>query len=258
MTLLSAQVPYADIAFIVVLALALILGLIRGLAKSFKGFFLAVAIVLISLLLISPTFEPVRKISVFEKMNVSITEKISSTELLAMPIYVETAQNEDGTETRTFFVEITLEDGTTARTDLGTALGDGIKAKFANWLAERFITEDGQTIGGVAGNFISDIIVSVIMFIVYCIALGLICWLIRLIFRGMHNSDSDVLRIVDRSLGAVVSVALTLVFVLVVLAIIAKAADENSAVHIYLSNSKICGFFYLNNPITELWTSIFG
>lgn len=258
MTLLSAQVPYADIAFIVVLALAFILGMIRGLAKSFKGFFLTVAIVLISLLLISPTFEPVRNISVFEKMNVAITEKISASELLSTPIYVETSQNEDGTETRSFFVEITLEDGTTARTDLGTALGDGIKAKFANWLAERFITEDGQTIGGVAGNFISDIIVSVIMFVVYCIALGLICWLIRLLFRGMHTSNIGAIRFVDRSLGAVISVALTLVFVLVVLAIIAKAADENSVVNVYLTNSKICGYFYNNNPITKLWTSIFG
>ena len=56
-TVLSADVPYAEIAFFAVLAIGLVLGLIRGFSKSFKGVFLALVIILASLLLITPTFE---------------------------------------------------------------------------------------------------------------------------------------------------------------------------------------------------------
>ena len=74
--LLSADIPYADIAFFVVVALGLILGVIRGFSKSFKGVFLTIAIMLSALLLITPTFDSVRNLDMFKNMESSITEKI--------------------------------------------------------------------------------------------------------------------------------------------------------------------------------------
>ena len=92
--ILAADVPYADIAFFVILALGLILGIIRGFSKSFKGFFLALAIMLASLLIITPTFEPVRKLEMFEKMDNSISTSIESkNQLFATPIYVTKEEN---------------------------------------------------------------------------------------------------------------------------------------------------------------------
>lgn len=258
MTLLSAQVPYADIAFLVLLGIALIFGIIRGFAKSFKGFFLTIAIVLISLILISPTFDKVRDIEMFTKMNDAITAKISSSEVTSTPIYIEEVANEEGKITKTFWVDLTTEDGQTARTPLNTALGGGIKGKFGDWLASRFITEDGQTIGAVAGNFISDVTIMAIMFVVYCILLGIVCRLLRLIFKKLHTADSVALRVIDRVLGALISVALTLIFIFVVLAILYQLQAKIPAAHEYLSQSKVCGYFYNNNPIALLWAKIFG
>ncbi len=264
MTLLSAtQNFYADIALIVLLALALVVGLIRGFSKSFNGFFLTVAIVLVSLFLISPTFTPVRNISVFGKMEQSITQSISKEEFMSMPIVVHEDVNENGeTTSLSYYVEITKEDGSVEEVPLGDALGsDAIsktKAKFATWLAKTFIYDNGQTIGEVAGKFISDIIVYAIMFIVYCVALSIICWLLRCLMKKLHSSDSRALRYVDRILGAVASVALTALFLLVVLAIFHAVSNKIPTVHEYLANSPVCGYFYTHNPIAILWTKLFG
>lgn len=260
MTLLSAtQNFYADIALFVLLALALIVGLIRGFSKSFKGFFLTIAIVLVSIFLISPTFTPVRNISVFGKMEQSITQSISKEDYMSMPVFVEV---DEETTTLSYYVDVTQEDGSVQRVPLGDALGsDAIsktKAKFATWLAKQFIKEDGQTIGGVAGKFVSDLIVYAIIFIVYCIALGLICWLLRCVFKNMHTADSRALRYVDRLLGAIISVVLTALFLLVVLAILNAVGAKIPTVDEYLTNSPVCGYLYTHNPLTILWTKIFG
>ena len=111
---LSADIPYADIAFFVILALGLLLGILRGFSKSFKGFFLTIGIMLAALLILSPTFAKVREISVFQKMETSITQGIEKkSELLSQPIYVVT--DEEGN--RTFFVDVT-QDGVTERVNL--------------------------------------------------------------------------------------------------------------------------------------------
>lgn len=257
--LLSADIPYADIAFFVVVALGLILGVIRGFSKSFKGVFLTIAIMLAALLLITPTFDSVRNLDMFKNMETSITEKIESGDkIFSQKIIIRT----DGeTGERKYYVEVSGDDGT-SEVELENSMGDGfassIKGKFALWLAQKFITDDGQTIGGVAGTFASDIIVAVIMFVVYCVALGLICWLLRKIFAKMHTSESSALKAVDRTFGAIVSTAFALVFILVVLAILSALKDKLPTVDEALSSSTVCGYFYQNNPVAKLFAEIFG
>lgn len=181
---LSADIPYADIAFFVILALGLLLGILRGFSKSFKGFFLTIGIMLAALLILSPTFAKVREISVFQKMETSITQGIEKkSELLSQPIYVVT----DEKGNRTFFVDVT-QDGVTERVNLETVIANSdmsgaLKGKLTLWLAQKFIYKDGQSIGAVAGVFISDIIVAIIAYIAYCLVLGLICWLLRKILQ---------------------------------------------------------------------------
>lgn len=256
--ILSASIPYADIAFFAILALGLILGIIRGFSKSFKGFFLALAIMLVSLLVISPTFEPVRNIDVFNKMDDSISASIESkNEMFSIPIYVE--KSEDGT--LSYWVDVT-QDGETKRVLLENSMGSDVtstlKGKIAIWLAKSFITEDGQTIGSVAGTFISDIIVAIVMFIVYCLVLWLICFLLRKIFAGMRNSESGALKAIDRIFGAIISLAFSFVFILLVLAILSSLRNKIPQVDEYLTNSTVCGYFYLNNPVATLFHKIFG
>lgn len=256
--ILAADVPYADIAFFVILALGLILGIIRGFSKSFKGFFLALAIMLASLLIITPTFEPVRNLEVFEKMDNSISTSIESkNQLFATPIYVTKEEN----GSLSYWVDTTV-DGETRRVNLEEAangdLTSSLKSKLALWLAKSFITEDGQTIGGVAGRFVSDLIVAIVMFVVYCLALWLICFILRKIFAGMRNSESSALKAIDRIFGAIVSTAFAFVFILLVLAILSSLRNKIPQVDEYLSNSTVCGYLYLKNPVAILFHKIFG
>lgn len=192
-------------------------------------------------------------------METSITEGIQGkSELLSEPIYIET--DEEGN--RTFFVEVTQDD-VTERVNLETVIANGdmagaLKGKITLWLAQKFIYEDGQSIGSVAGVFVADIIVAIVTYIVYCLVLGLICWLLRKIFAKMHNSDNKLLKALDRTCGAIVSTAFAAVFILLVLAILYAVRDKIEVVDTALSESKVCGYFYLNNPVAKLLTEIFG
>lgn len=257
--LLSADIPYADIAFFVIVALGLILGIIRGFSKSFKGFFLTIAIMLAALLLISPTFAKVRNLEVFVNMDNSISAKFESKNaIFAQPIYVRVNPE---TGEKSYWVSVTTEEGTTEQpleSSMGSDFTSSIKGKFAVWLAKTFITDDGQTIGGVAGTFVSDIIVAVIMFVVYCLALWLICWLLRKIFAKMHTSESKALVAIDRTFGGIISTAFAFVFILLVLAILNELKDKIPTVDQALSSSTVCGYFYVNNPVAKLFTKIFG
>lgn len=257
-SILSADLQYAEIAFFAVLVIGLILGLYRGFSKSFDGFFLSIAIILFSILLISPTFMPVRNMDMFNGIETSITQKVEgSAEIFALPITVA----ENGNGERVYWTTMQV-DGETKYVALEQAMGSDFassaKGKLASWLAEKFITESGQTIGSVAGVFATDVIVMVIMFIVYCIFLHLICALLRKIFLKMHNSGSKIVRSIDRICGAIVSTAFAFILVLVVLAILYALKDKIPSVDTMLSSSTVCSFFYENNPIITLFTEIFG
>ena len=247
-TILSAAFSYADIAFLALLGLGLVLGLIRGVAKSFKGFFLAIAIILCSLLLVGATFTKVRSISVFNKLDDKIVSASSGWGVaFNSPLYKE----DDGS----FYIEV-QQDGEMQHVPLKNA--DGFKGMIANFLAEKFVTEEGHSLGEVAADWITNIVVSAVCFIVFSIALGVICWLIRKLFEKMHNSESSAIKWIDRILGALVSAALTLLFVLVVFAIFHIFDNKMAIVTDYLKNSAVCGYLYQNNPISTVFSKIFG
>lgn len=255
---LSADMPYADIAFFVIVALGLILGIIRGFSKSFKGLFLTVAIMLSSLLLLTPTFASARQLDVFANMESSITTKIEdSNDLCSKKINVHVDENGN----KSYWVVVTNESGSSEQL-LENSMGDGLmsslKGKFALWLAKTFIQESGQTIGQVAGVFLSDVIVAIVLFVVYCIALGIICWLLRTLFAKMHTSDSKVLVGIDRTCGAIISTAFALVFIMVVLAILNSLKGKIPTVDSAIESSTVCKYFYENNPIAKLFAEIFG
>jgi len=253
-TILISAISYADIAFFVILGLGLLGGIIGGLAKALKGFFKSVAVVLISLLLVGVTLAPLCGIGFVKSMTNTFNEKTANWGVVfTEPVY----QADDGTYY--IFVEY---DGDPNKVKLEDAGGSGLvdqsKGKFAEWLAERFITEDGQTIGEACANMLTSIIVSVVAFIVYCILLSLLCWVLRKIFKGLHDSDSTAVRVIDRVLGAVVAAGLALLFMLLVMAILNALSKTLPSVHEYLTNSPVCGFFYQHNPIGTIFKSIFG
>lgn len=252
-TTISA-VSYADIAFFVIIGLSLLGGLIGGLARSFKGFFKSIAVILISLLLVGATVAPVCKIGFIEGINGSLAEKAAGWGVVfSEPIHIAS----DGS----YYIEVEY-DGSTNKVKLEDAGGSGLvdrsKGKLAVWLAQRFITKDGQTLGGACASMITSIIVSVCLFIIYCIALGVICRLLRNVFKGMHSSDNTAIRVLDRALGAVLSTGLALIFIMLVFAILHTLASKLPTVHTYLLNSPVCGLLYENNPIGTLLARIFG
>lgn len=254
-SILSADLPYAELAFFGVLAIGLILGIARGFSKSFNGFFLSVAIILCSILLITPTFMTVRNIGVFNSIESSLSKSIEGTaDVFSTPIIIA----ENGAGERSYWIQTADDTYAPLEESMGSDMASSAKGKLANWLAQQFITESGQTIGSVAGIFITDIIVMVLMFIVYCIILDLICKLIRKFFSKLHDSESRVLHIIDRTCGAIISTGFSFVFILVVLAIAFVLRNRLPQIDSAISSSTICNYFYCNNPIATLFTEIFG
>ena len=249
MSNLVSAISYADIVFFVILGLGLLGGVIGGLARAFKGFFKTIAVILISILLVGATIAPISKLSVVQPMTNKF-ESMSSGWGVAFtaPIHID----DDGS----FY--ILVENGNRVKLEeaSGNGLVDGAKGKLAVWLAERFITEDGQTLSEASANMLTSIILSVILFVIYCILLGILCFVLRKIFKGMHKSDNQAIRIVDRVAGAIISTGLALVFILLVLAIL--HAIHIPAVHDYMVNSPVCGFLYEHNPISNVFGRIFG
>lgn len=257
-SILSADLPYAEIAFFAILAIGLILGLVRGFSKSFQGVILSLAIIICSVLLISPTFTPIRSFGMFTSLENTVTESVEGAdEIFALPITV----GEDGLGNRYFWTTVQVNGETQSvalENAMGSDMASSLKGKAALWLAERFVTQSGQTIGSVAGVFVCDIVVMVVMFLVYCIALHFVCHILRKIFSKMHASNSEFVRGLDRTAGAIVSTILAFAFILIALAIIYAIRDKIPDVDTMISSTKVCGYIYQNNPITALFTEIFG
>ncbi len=236
---------YIDIAFFVIIALWMLLGLWRGIAKSTKGLFWAVTVVLCALLILGATFDLVRPTSVFDTIENSITQSASGWgEAFTTPIYLDNSGEEP-------FYYVNTPD--TPLEDFG-----GIQGIFAKFLAERFIDESnsGSSLAGVAANMLTSLIAALILFVGYSIGLGLVGLILRKATKGMHKSENKVVNVLDRLGGALIGAALSLVFILVVLAILKSINIES--VNAFINSSTICKYFFDSNPISTVFAKIFG
>ena len=247
--IVSAALPYVDIAFFAIIGIGLVIGLIRGFAKSFQGFFLAVTIILCSILLVGATFTKIRQISVWDSLDNKI---VASSQGWGQAFSEPLHQNEDGS----FYVEV-QQDGETQKIPLANV--GGIKGKIAAFLAQRFVQEvpeEGISLGQVLANFITNIVTAAASFIVFCLAFGLICWIIRKIFGKMHDSEKKAVKAIDRILGALVSAALMIIFLLCVLEIFSFFADKLPKVTEYIEASTVTKYLYEHNPISTIFANI--
>ncbi|MDE6302680.1 MAG: CvpA family protein [Clostridia bacterium] len=253
-TTISA-VSYADIALFVILGIGLLGGLIGGLARAFKGFFKTIAIILISLLIVGATVVPICNTSLVKGWTSDLAGKTAAWgDVYTEPIFIA----DDGS-----YYIYTEYDGEPNKVQLEAAGGNNlvgtVNGKLAAWLAKRFITESGtQTLGGVGASALMTLLTAVCLFVIYCIALGIICWLLRKAFKNMHSSDNTAVRVIDRTLGAVLSAGLALIFIMLVLAILHTLGSKIPTMHEYLINSPVCGFLYEHNPISIMFAKIFG
>lgn len=243
LTTLSATTWYADVALIAILVLFTLLGVIRGFGKSMKGFFMTITIVLVSLLLMGLLHGTVMESSLGQSLSTSIGSASAGWGVEFNEIIYA---DESG-------VRYILVDG--ARQNLQDL---GIKGVIANWLAELLVSEYGvYSLAGVCVHNITSLIISAGLFIISCIVLSILCSIIKGMTKGMHNSDSKVVRGVDRILGGVVGLVLSAVFVMVVLAILRATADKIPVVIDYINQSTVCKFFYDLNPIGQVLADIF-
>ena len=83
-------------------------------------------------------------------------------------------------------------------------------------------------------------------------------FVIRRVAAPLGNATVPGLKAVDKILGAAFNLLIGLVFVWVVFAIIAAIGDVAAPAKDYLSASKFAGLLYNSNPITTLFTRIFG
>lgn len=243
--LISAAGWYADVALAALLALFLLAGIIKGFSKSTKGFFVFVFVVCVSLLLTGLTQDAVTE----SGLGTAISDGLSSASTEWGPAFNEPVTvGEDGK----FYIMVG---------DSATAIGDGdfgIKGAFANFIASKFGIETGETVAGAAVGSITSVCVAAIMFLVFVIGITLVFFIIRRLVAPLANATVPGLKFLDRALGAIFSTLVGLVFVWIVFAIIAAIGDVADPAKEYLSESAFAGLFYNNNPITILFTRIFG
>ena len=240
--ILSASFGYVDIALIAFVVLCLLLGLARGFAKSLNGILLSVTIVLISMFLLGLTLEPAKEFSLSQKLNNALIEESAEWgDSFNEPIY----ETDDGLKLLhdEKYIKISSVDGT--------------KGKIANWLAEKYIDEDGQTVAGVIVDNISSLIISIVLFLLYCIAFGVVFAFVRKASHSLSDSDSSAILVVDRILGSVVGCTLACVTVLFIFGIFASLQDKMPSAIEYIKGNIVSGYVYENNPVKVVFESIF-
>ena len=263
-TALIGAVQIADIIVFVVLGLGLVIGLIGGLAKAFKGLFASLAIILISLLIVGVTVVPISSTSIGQSLSGTFESKAEGWgAAFSSPVYI--MMSGDGQPVKDgYCVDIDGE-----RVQLENAAGDGalakIKGKMAVALAKKYVTADNQGVklAGYAADSLTRIIFDVALFIIYCIALGVLFFLFRKMFarlfdkRDEYGEKSVGLKVLDKTLGAVVAVGFALLALLLVFAIIKLAAPAGSKVAQFFENANIAGALYSKNPMSKVFTKLF-
>lgn len=263
-SLLGASIGAADIIVFVLLGLGLVLGAIGGLQRAFKGIFAAVTIILVALLLTGVTVDPISRSSMGTSLNGSLKGSAEGWGVVfTSPIYIAEADGQpitDDSGNFTYCIEVdgkmvSLEDAE------GSKLVAKTKAKIAERLARRFVTQENSgkvTLAGYAADALTTLIFDIVLFVVYCIALGLLFFLLRKLFGLMHRSDNIALRVTDRILGAVVATGLALITVLFIFAIIKSATPEGSKVAQFFENTPVAGALYNAQLLSPLLAKIFG
>lgn len=260
MTIAAVAISYADIAFFALVLIGLIIGIIGGTQKAARGIMLTFTIILLSLLLVGFSINGIKGLSFVQSLDDKITEKSSSWgEIFTEEIHVSdegdfyVIYEVDGEPTQVFLKDAAEEGGISK-----------FKAKFALWLAERFIkpeaegNAEGQSLGSVLGDFATSLIVALVTFIIFCIVLSVIFVILRKISKRMHESEHRGLRVADRAIGAVMGAVLMVISVLFIMAILHIFRAKIAVVDDYLTNSPVCGFLYTNNPLTSVFGKIFG
>lgn len=243
--IVSAAGWYADVALAALLVLFLLAGLIKGFSKSTKGFFVFVFVVCVSLMLTGLTQDAVTD----SALGTSISDGLSSASADWGPAFNSPVTvSEDGV----FYIMVN---------DTPTELNSGnfgIKGSFARFVADKFGVQTGDTVAGAAVASVTSVCVAAIMFAVFVIGIVLVFFVIRRVAAPMAKAALPGVRLLDRILGALFSAFVGLVFVWIVFAIIAAIGDPAAEAQNYLSQSAFAGLLYNNNPITTLFTRIFG
>ena len=243
--LVAASYWYVDIAIAVFLALFLIGGIIKGFAKSTKGFFAFVVIVCASALLMGVTQEA----AMDSAIGTGIHDKISAAAGDWGVAFNSPVQRDaDGT------IYVLVND---SPVKLDTS-EFGFKGTIAKFYAERFDVADGDTVSGSAVTSATSVCVSAIMFLVFVAAFLIVFLVLRLVLKPVSDSPSKTVRVVDKTLGALLRLFIGLVVLWAIIAIVAAIGEKAGVVNEYISGSAIGGFFYENNPLTTVFTMIFG
>lgn len=242
-TTLSATTWYADLALVILLVGFTAVGVARGFGRSMKGFFMTVAVILLSLLLMGLLHDPIMNSGLGQGLYDSIAEKSSGWG----PEFNEVIHHEGD-------VKFILVDG--VRQNLAEM---GVKGLIADGVANILITEYGvQSLAGLCIRNVTSLIISVCTFAISCIVLSIICSILKGVTQNMSESKSKGVRITNRILGGVVGLVLGAVAILTVFAIFKATADKIPEVIAYINDSTICKFFYDLNPIGQALASIFA
>lgn len=241
----SSSAWAVDVAIVAVLVLFLVGGIVKGLSRSTKGFFVFIFVVLASLFCMSLTHETMMESAVGEKIEAALTK---SSEGWGVAFNSPVIISEDGSMT-------VMVDGDDV--DFGD-IKEGTKRNIAKWLAKQFVENSGETVAQAIVYNLTSLIVSVILFFIFVIALCIALALIKLITRSFRDSGSTALHAVDRILGAVFCLFIGVIFIAVVFAVFSALETKVPSIAEYVRSSTLGKFIYEHNPIGEVLQKIFA
>lgn len=233
-----------DIVIIAAIALAAIIGLVRGFAKTLFSLGKRILGLVIDLFLCAPVARVCVKLGFIQNWNIKIVASLSeSNEVFSQALTQESIDNLPNALPQKFSV-------------LGPLLQKVLNSAFAD------IKDTGITLGQAIADTLVYYVVLAVVFIVLLIILSI---LLRLIFKFLNSmiESMTLVNTIDKILGLVLGLALGIFFVglaFVVLDLLSTVSEGvnnfmNTYVLVTASPDKfsVTRFIYNNNPVRLLF-----
>ena len=233
-----------DVAIVVVMALFVLAGIVRGLSRSTKGFFVTLFIMMAALLLMGFTHPAAMR----GPMGTNIEQSLNKASenwgaAYTSPVLI----HEDGSKTL-------LLEGKSVSFDELDSFGERVFAKF---LAKTFVQNNEKSIAQEAVYNITSLCVLVILYVIFIISFLIVFAIIKAMTKNMAKSEKKGVRGFDRILGAIFCAFIGFVFVSLILAIFAALEDRVPSIAEYVKESVIGKALYESNPIGNVFREIF-
>lgn len=243
---------YADISFVIFLAIIFLLGILKGLRHNLYGLGTFVLVIICAGMLSGITAEPVLRTDTGQKMYQSVDEWSDS---WGTAFNSNLHFNDDEL--------MIIPDGKSEPQSLESSAQNVISGKILTYASKFLVSK--ETVQSIDNITLADILVPNICYQIVWLAFFLIFTIVIRIFFALFDNSWDKatyggikFKVSNRILGGVVGAVYALTTVFLILAIFNALSDKSFLAESikHIQNSKIMSWFYNNNPISKIFKTI--